>query len=330
MDGKPYWNGLQLDETALPILLADTLRRHKALDDLDPYPMVRRAAQFLISTGPCSPMDRWEENAGYSTFTLAAMIAALLAAADFADGADDKKLGNHLREIADDWYGRIDGWTYVTGTETAKKHGVEGYYIRIAPPDVEKQGGPAHAKIELKNQQPGQGAYPASEIVSPDALSLVRYGLRKADDARITNTVKVVDATLKTDTATGPVWHRHTHDGYGETADGAPFKGAGIGRGWPLLAGERAHYEIARGNRDEAKRLLHVLTRQTSNGGMLPEQVWEAGDIPERCLINGKPSGSAMPLVWAHAETLKLIRSLEDNRVWDMPPQTVERYLHQG
>jgi glucoamylase len=34
-----------------------------------------------------------------------------------------------------------------------------------------------------------------------------------------------------------------------------------------------------------------------------------------------------MPLVWAHAEYLKLLRSLHDGRVFDMPPQTVERYL---
>jgi glucoamylase len=34
-----------------------------------------------------------------------------------------------------------------------------------------------------------------------------------------------------------------------------------------------------------------------------------------------------MPLVWAHAEYVKLLRSLRDGRVFDMPPQTVQRYL---
>ena len=33
-----------------------------------------------------------------------------------------------------------------------------------------------------------------------------------------------------------------------------------------------------------------------------------------------------MPLVWAHAEYIKLVRSLHDGRVFDMPPQTVRRY----
>lgn len=34
-----------------------------------------------------------------------------------------------------------------------------------------------------------------------------------------------------------------------------------------------------------------------------------------------------MPLVWAQAEYLKLRRSLDDGRVFDLPPQTVQRYL---
>jgi glucoamylase len=65
---------------------------------------------------------------------------------------------------------------------------------------------------------------------------------------------------------------------------------------------------------------------QTSPGGLIPEQVWDAADIPERELFNGHPSGAAMPLVWAHAEYVKLLRSLKDGRVFDMPPQTVQRY----
>jgi glucoamylase len=44
-----------------------------------------------------------------------------------------------------------------------------------------------------------------------------------------------------------------------------------------------------------------------------------------RC--GGKPSGSAMPLVWAHAEYVKLLRSLKENRIFDMPPQTSQRYI---
>lgn len=186
---------------------------------------------------------------------------------------------------------------------------------------------PANFTIVLKNQS-GPGTFPAADIVSPDALALVRSGLRAADDPRIVNTVKVIDATLKTETATGPVWHRYTHDGYGEAADGSAFQGTGIGRGWPLLTGERAHYELAAGNRAEAERLFEVMGAQTSPGGLRPEQVWDAANIPERELFNGRPADSAMPLVWAHAEYLKLACSLADGAVCDTPPRPVQRYVN--
>ncbi len=327
LDGQPYWPGLQTDETAFPILLADCLRRRNALDGLHVWPMVRRAAQFLVRNGPVSPQDRWEENSGYSVFTLATEIAAMLAAADFADEAGETNIAKFLRETADCWNSQLEDWTYVHDTPLARRVGVEGYYIRIAPDDLLQHNGPADCTVPIKNHPGGSKAFPASEIVSVDALALVRFGLRAPDDPRIANTVRIIDATLKAETATGPVWHRYTHDGYGETADGGPFESAGIGRGWPLLAGERAHYEIAASNVSEARRLLGVMGAQTSPGGMLPEQVWDAEDIPARGLFNGHPSGSGMPLVWAHSEYLKLLRSLEDGAVFDTPPQTVQRYI---
>ena len=327
LDGAEYWPGVQADETAFPILLADSLRRSKALDGLKVWPMVRTAAQFLITNGPVSQQDRWEENSGYSVFTLATEIAAMLAAADFADEAGEKEMAAFLRETADCWNSQIESWTYVRGVAWAPRVGVDGYYIRIAPADLLDHDGPADCEVKIKNHPGGETTFPAAEIASVDALALVRFGLRAADDPRIINTVKVIDATLKTETATGPVWHRYTHDGYGETKDGGPFIKAGIGRGWPLLAGERAHYEIAAGNLEEAKRLLGVMGSQTSPGGMLPEQVWESADIPERDLFNGHPSGSGMPLVWAHAEYLKLVRSLDESAIFDTPPQPVQRYI---
>ena len=329
LDGKAYWPGLQADETAFPLLLADALRRRNALGGLFVWPMVKLAARFLLQNGPVSPQDRWEENSGYSVFTLATEIAAMLAAADFADEANEPDLARFLRETADCWNSQIEDWTYVRDTELAKRVGVDGYYIRIAPEDLLDHDGPADCVVKIKNHPGGSKAFPASEIVSVDALALVRFGLRTADDPRILNTVKMIDATLKTATQTGPVWHRYTHDGYGEKEDGSAFDGSGIGRGWPLLAGERAHYELAAGNGGEAEHLLEIIGAQTSPGGMIPEQVWDTQDIPEHQLTNGHPSGSGMPLVWAHSEYLKLARSLEDGAVFDTPPQPVQRYIRE-
>ena len=123
------------------------------------------------------------------------------------------------------------------------------------------------------------------------------------------------------------MWHRYNDDGYGEHEDGAPFDGTGIGRVWPLLTGERAHFELAAGRVDEAKQMLGAMESFANQGGLISEQVWDSPDIPEHELCFGRPSGSAMPLVWAHAEYLKLRRSLHDGRIFDLPPQTAARYL---
>jgi glucoamylase len=330
LDGSPYWGGIQMDETAFPILLADLARREKALnsDGLARFwPMVRRAAGFLVRNGPVTQQDRWEEDPGYSPFTLAVEIAGLLAAADLADVHGEPSAAAYLRETADAWNAGIERWIYVTGTDLARQVGVEGYYVRIAPPEVADGASPASGFVPIKNRPPGESKEPAACIVSPDALALVRFGLRAADDPRIVNTVKVIDAILKVDLPYGPGWHRYDDDGYGEHKDGSPFDGTGTGRAWPLLAGERAHYELAAGRRDAAKKLLHTMEASASEGGLIPEQIWDSPDIPERELFFGRPSGSAMPLVWAHAEYVKLRRSLHEGRVFDMPPQTVQRYV---
>ena len=237
LDGAPYWGGVQMDETAFPILLADALRRMNELGEMDPWPMVRRAASFLACNGPVTQQDRWEEDGGYSPFTLAVEVAALLAAADFADQAGDTQAAGYLRETADAWNTSIERWTYVTSDDLARELGVEGHYVRIAPPEVADAASPAGGFVPIKNRPAGESTAPCDHIVSPDALALVRFGLRAPDDPRILNTVKAIDATLKSATATGPIWHRYNGDGYGEHEDGRPFDGTGIGRGWPLLGG---------------------------------------------------------------------------------------------
>ena len=326
LDGRPYWGGVQMDETAFPILLADALRRMGKLNGLDPWLMVRKAAEFLLRNGPVTQEDRWEEDGGYSPFTLAAEIAALLVAADFAEAKGENQAATFMRQTADAWNSNIERWTYVTDTSLSKQVGVEGYYVRIAPLEVADAASPLKGFVPIKNRPPTARKQPVSQIVSPDALALVRFGLRAATDPRIVNTVKVIDTFLKTETKTGPVWHRYNQDGYGEQKDGKPFDGTGLGRGWPLLAGERAHYELAKGNTGEAKNLARIIEAQTGPCGLIPEQVWDASDVPEHELANGQPSGSAMPLVWAHAEYIKLLRSMRDGQVFDTPPQPVQRY----
>jgi glucoamylase len=329
LDGRPYWNGLQMDEAAFPILLVDLLHRQVpgALGDLKNWwPVVKGAASFIACNGPVTQQDRWEEDAGYSPFTLAVEVAGLLAAADIAQAVGDAGIAPYLRDLADTWNENIERWTYSNDGGLAKQIGVDGYYVRIAPPETDCSASPTEGFVPIKNRPPGQDGEAASHIVSPDALALVRFGLRAPDDPRILNTIKVIDALLKIKLPQGPCWYRYNDDGYGEHADGGPFDGTGIGRPWPLLAGERAHYELAAGNVSGAQELLRVMEHSTSGSRLLPEQVWDSADIPERELFLGKPSGSACPLVWAHSEYIKLVRSLRDGKVFDQPPQTVKRY----
>lgn len=127
------------------------------------------------------------------------------------------------------------------------------------------------------------------------------------------------------ETPFGPCWHRYNNDGYGQREDGGPFAGWGKGRGWPLLAGERGHFELAAGH--DAKLFIRALEGFSSATGRLPEQVWDESDRPEVYMDLGRPTGSAMPLMWAHAEYIKLLRSVADGRVFDLIPQVAERYL---
>ncbi|TPK60963.1 glucan 1,4-alpha-glucosidase [Mesorhizobium sp. B2-4-19] len=330
LDGSAYWPGIQMDECAFPLLLTDALHRvgHLPRARLAAFlPMIERAATYVVRNGPVTGEDRWEEDAGYSPFTLAVEIAALLAAADLLDACGKKDEAIYLRETSDGWNDQVERWTYATDTAIGKAAGVEGYYVRIAPPDSAEAASPKDGYVPIKNRPPGDANRPPQEIVSPDALALVRFGLRSADDPRIVDTVKVIDAQLRCALPQGPLWYRYNGDGYGEHQDGAPFDGTGQGRPWPLLAGERAHYELAAGRKDKAANLLAALEGSAEPGGLLPEQVWDGANLPERELLRGRPSGSAMPLVWAHSEHIKLLRSLRDGVVFDMPPQGVKRYI---
>ncbi len=326
LDGTPYWQGLQLDETALPILLFDLLAREGVLTREDIatrrfWPMVRSAAAYVVRNGPVTQQDRWEENGGYTPYTLGAAIAALLAAADWAERCGEPALAPLLRETADSWHAQLDDWLYVRDTALAGRLGVQGYYVRIRPPGRERC-------VMIRNRG-GDGMLGADEVISADALALVRFGLRAPEDPRILATIRTIDATLRQDTARGACWHRYTGDGYGEHADGSPFDGSGQGRLWPLLTGERAHHVLATGRREEALSLCRAMEQFASDEGLLPEQCWDADDLPALELLRARPSGSAMPLVWAHAEYLKLARSIQDGRVYDLPPQAAARYVAQ-
>ncbi|MDW5264778.1 MULTISPECIES: glycoside hydrolase family 15 protein [Acidobacteriaceae] len=326
VDGVPYWSGIQLDEVAFPIILAWRLWKEKGLGNFDIFPLVERAAAFLVCYAPVTQQERWEETAGYSPSTLAAVISGLICAADIARAKDSEELAVFLENYADWIEAHLDEWT--TTTEGVLCPEIKYHYMRINPPApgepfYNDQVAPGH--IHIANRAPDEKQdFEAREIIDGGFLELVRYGIRRADDPLIVDSLKVVDAILKRDTPSGVCWRRYNHDGYGQKKDGGPYDGWGQGRAWPLLTGERAHYELAAGG--SVTPLISAFEKFSSIGGMLPEQVWDYADLPSEGMYFGKSAGSAQPLVWAHSEYIKLLRSVTDKKVFDRISVVEERY----
>jgi glucoamylase len=225
-----------------------------------------------------------------------------------------------MLSLADSWNERIETWTYIANGPFCAATQTGGYYIRLAP---RASNGGIRGKVIVRNRE-DDGTIAAGDLVGMEFLYYVRAGLRKADDPRILDTLKVVDTFLKVDTPSGPSYHRYNGDGYGENADGSAFDGAGIGRLWPLLTGERGHYAVCAGA--DAKPYLEAMVRMTGPGGLIPEQIWDTDPVPALGLYPGKPSGSAMPLVWAHGEFLKLLAAQANGRPAEMLEAVEVRY----
>lgn len=327
IDGHPYWTGVQLDEVSFPIILAWRLWKAKALGEFDPHITVVRACAYLIRKGPATREERWEEAGGYSPSTLATNIAALICAAEMIEERGDGHTADFLRAYADFLESHVEKWT-VTNQGTLVP-GVKRHYIRINPA-ISQEGAvgdedPDKGKLALANQKPGERyQFPANEIVDHGFLELVRFGIRRPGDPLVEDSLKVVDALLKVDTPAGPCWKRYNHDGYGQRADGTSFKGWGVGHAWPLLMLERATYELACGRSIDV--YLKAAGAFATGIGLFPEQIWDAPDIPQQRMFFGKATGAAIPLMWAHAEYVRLLRSVVDNKIFDRIDPVAERY----
>ena len=232
-----------------------------------------------------------------------------------------------VEEYADYLEAHIEAWTVTTIGSLLP--GTPTHYMRILPEQVGQER-PAENKnsrvLHIANHASDeQSDFPACNIVDGGFLELVRYGIRSPHDPTVLATIQVIDAVLKTETPAGPTWHRYNHDGYGQRQDGGPFTEHGVGRVWPLPTGERSHYELAAGRSTET--CIRAMEGLASETGLLPEQSWGQPDRPEIFMWLGQPTGSAMPLMWAHAEYIKLLRSTADGKVYDAIPAVVDRYL---
>jgi len=307
---------VQLDEVAFPLLLAGKLAELGVpLPDGTDNAIIK-AAGYLARNGPVSgqDVDRWEENPGASPFTIGLEVVAMLVAATRLTGPDQAL----ARALADNWNERLEEFTYVSGDEVDLAFGTDGHYVRI--------GLPGGGRVALANQPPGTSPVDAAALVGLEFGYLPRLGLRDPADKRITDTLAIVEAMLAADTPNGRAYRRYDVDGYGEWLDGTgwPVRKFGIGRPWPLLAGERGHLDLMSGG--DASVQLRAMLAMRGRGGLLPEQVWDSGQLPWQDLRPGQPTGSAMPLAWAHSELVKLAVAMASGRPVERLALVTDRY----
>jgi glucan 1,4-alpha-glucosidase len=319
--------GTQLDETAYPILMADQL----GLSGASFYANhIKPAANFIAAHGPTFGVERWEEQSGFSPSTIAAEIAGLAAAAHIARANGDTAAAAVWLGVADDWQRSVKRWT-VTTTGTLAAH---PYFIRLS-----KTGDP-NAAIAY-NVGNGGPTLDQRAVLDAGFLELVRLGELAANDPDIVRSLPLVDATIKSTTASGPGWHRYNGDGYGDRAtDGRPWAPSGQGTGhlWPALSAERGEQELVSGGKARAASLLLGMSRFASGVGLIPEQNWELPDLaaspygtdPTVASIgftNGGAAGSASPLTWSAASFVRLAADLRAGRNVVLPAVTHSRYV---
>jgi glucoamylase len=318
VDGTPHWTHLQLDEVALPIVLAWQLGRF----DRDTYTgHVQKAADFILAHGPFSPQDRWENQSGYSPGTIAAEIAGLICAADLARRNGDTASAERYEATADAWQRQVEAWTVTTNGPLAP----HPYYLRLT-----KDGNP-NAGTAYSLGDGGPSSMDQRRVVDMSFLELVRLGVKPANDPAIVQSLAVVDSQLAADTPNGRFWRRYNFDGYGETREGGPWEisepdtGRTLGRAWPIFAGERGEYALSAGQ--PADTWLAAMARSGNEGYMLPEQVWD-GRPPsgQPGFVAGEGTFSATPLTWSHAQLVRLAWSIQVGYPIEQPGVVACRY----
>jgi glucan 1,4-alpha-glucosidase len=311
VDGTPDQHNLQLDEVAFPIVLAAQLGR----TDDPTWEGVRQAADVIVRQGPVTPQERWEETGGYSPSTIAAEIAGLIGAGEIARRRGDTARAALWTGVADDWQRNTEKWMFTTTGPVGDGH----YYVRI-----DNNGDPDDGSI--RNYANGAGLIKENKVLDAGFLELVRLGVKAPDDKYVADSIAETDTSLAVDTPSGRVWYRYSFDGYGEKPTGAPwdFSGNTKGRPWPLLAGERGEYEVARGG--DGLPFLQTMANTANDGYMIPEQVWDQADPTAYGYQAGKATGSASPLAWAMAQYIRLAQAIAAHHPVETPDFVAKRY----
>ena len=290
LNGTTVFGSLQMDEVADPIILAYQLGDTGS----SAWGYVKELAGYLVAHGPYTPEERWEENGGYSPATMAAEIAGLLCAASIAEANSDSADAATYQSTAQSWASELDSLAYTT----TGPYGNGDYFLRITPDGQPNAG----TSIGISN---GGGSHDDRTVVDPSFLELVRLGVKAPGATEITNSLSAVDSQIEVAAPEGPVWHRYSFDGYGETASGGDYTGSGVGNPWPVLSGERGEYDVADGNLSGAQSMLQTMAGAANSGHQISEQVW-GGSTGTGGFTFGQPDNSSTPLMWAMAQYARL------------------------
>lgn len=362
VDGTLEWVGVQLDQTAMPILLGARLEDLGLITKtelLSSYKtMLKPAADFLskggkvgldwntsVITPPYSQQERWEEQEGHSPSTTAAVIAGLIAASDIATQAGDSEGAKLYTAKADEYSQKLDQRLLTTTGKVRGDDKSDTYYLRISRSEDANNPGVLDERNGLKGLR-------GDLMIDAGFLELVRYGVRPADDARIVGSLAVIDDQSLSDNlrvrydfkvgdVTVPGFRRYGNDGYGDKTSGGDYGEMTPdqrGRVWPIFTGERGHYELAVDNlkaggataadiEDIRNTYVRGMEAFANEGLMLPEQVFDGvGAAGPHEYTLGEGTESATPLAWSHAEYVKLLRSLRDKAVWDRNSATAHHF----
>ncbi|MBF0665934.1 MAG: glucan 1,4-alpha-glucosidase [Brevundimonas sp.] len=361
VDGTIEWVGVQLDQTAMPIMLGWKLWKAGLVSDAEIArmyaDMIKPAADFLVDGGtvgilwndrtispPWTQQERWEEQEGHSPSTTAAVIAGLVTAADIARATGDAASAARYQAAADDYESKIEARMFTTSGDW----GDGRYFLRLSRNEDPNDKAPL-------GDNNGQHGAPEDRVVDGGFLELVRYGVRAPDAPSILASLPEYDDQsredrfrVRYDINGVPAFRRYGNDGYGEQTDTGGNYGVGgemhpgqRGRLWPFFTGERGHYELAatlhtpsadaQWTEAQLNGVRHTWVRgmeSFANGGLLlPEQAWDGvGHPTAHDYQPGQGTNSATPLAWTHAEYIKLLRSLADRRVWDRYQPVEARY----
>jgi glucoamylase len=333
----PDTGGLQLDETADPIL--EAWQAGMAGDRSLYLDHIRPAADFLAANGPADGVERWEEQTGFSPSTMADEVAGLVAAAAIARVQGDSASERLFLATADD-FRRLILTTTVTGNGPLSS---QPYFIR-----VDKTGDPDQAyDYTLGNGDPA--SYDQRSVVDQGFLELTRLGELPASSPLITNSLQVTGATIGAPTPSGTGIMRYNGDGYGDCevavfqdcqVNGQPWATTdeGTGHPWPVLSGENGEYQILAGDGGALDADLDFMLNSASGVGLVPEQVWNYPDVPASPygsdpatasigFADGQADGSAAPLTWAQAQLLRLISDAAAGKLLEQPSIVAGRYL---